>query len=326
MRVLVTGGAGYIGSVTAEMLLAAGHGVVVLDDLSRGHREAVPDGARLVVGDVRDAEEVTRLLRAEAVDCVMHFSASSQVGESMVDPGGYFANNVIGIIRLLQAMRAAEVSRIIFSSTAAVYGEPERVPISEADTVAPTNPYGESKATAERILSWFRRLHGFRYATFRYFNAAGASGEHGEDHAPETHLIPLALQAAAGELATLSVFGRDYETPDGTCIRDYIHVCDLAEAHILALSRLDALQETTFNLGNGEGYSVLEVIRSAERVTGRAIALRDAPRRAGDPARLVAAAQRARRLLGWQPRRGDLDQIVGDAWRWKQRFPKGYAG
>ena len=324
MRILVTGGAGYIGSVTAEMLLAAGHSVAVLDNLSRGHRDAVPPGARLVIGDVRDGEQAAELMRRERIDCVMHFSASSLVGESMVHPGRYFGNNVIGVIRLLQAMQAAGVGRFIFSSSAAVYGEPERVPIVEDDAVRPTNPYGESKATAERFLEWYRRLHGLRYATLRYFNAAGASAERGEDHAPETHLIPLALQAAAGERAALQVYGRDYPTADGTCVRDYIHVCDLADAHIRALDRLDALERATFNLGNGEGYSVLEVVGAVERVTGCAVPVEDAPRRSGDPARLVASADRARESLAWVPQRGRLDEIVADAWNWKQRFPRGY--
>ena len=323
MRILVTGGAGYIGSVTAEMLLAAGHAVVVLDNLSRGHRDAVPAGARLVIGDVRDGQEASALMRRERTDCVMHFCAASLVGESMVHPGHYFGNNVVGVIRLLQAMQAAEVRRFIFSSSAAVYGEPESVPIVEDAAVRPTNPYGESKATAERMLEWYRRLHGFRYASLRYFNAAGASAEHGEDHAPETHLIPLALQAAAGERAALQIYGRDYPTPDGTCIRDYIHVCDLADAHMRALDRLDTLETPVFNLGNGAGYSVLEVIAAVERVTGRKAPVEDTPRRPGDPARLVASAARARETLGWVPVR-KLDEIVADAWRWKQRYPHGY--
>jgi UDP-glucose 4-epimerase len=325
VRVLVTGGAGYIGSVTAELLLGAGHEVVVLDDLSRGHRDAVPPGARLVVGDVRDAGPVADLLRSARIECVMHFSASSLVGESMARPGQYFGNNVTGIASLLQAMEAAGVVRMIFSSSAAVYGEPREVPIAESAAVQPTNPYGESKAIAERMLAWFRRLHGLRYATLRYFNAAGASADRGEDHEPETHLIPLALRVAAGDSPALPIFGRDYPTPDGTCIRDYIHVCDLAEAHILALDQLDRLEETTFNLGNGAGYSVLEVVRAVERVTECTVVLQDAPRRSGDPARLVASSDRARKVLGWDPQRGTLERIVGDAWRWKRRFPRGYA-
>lgn len=324
MRVLVTGGAGYIGSVAGEMLLGAGHEVVVLDNLSRGHRSAVSKGARLVEGDVRDQAVVVPLLKENGIDCVMHFSASSLVGESMEDPGQYFDNNVIGIIRLLGAMRQAAVKRIIFSSTAATYGEPRQVPIREEEPICPTNPYGESKAISERILRWFETIHGFHFASLRYFNAAGASREHGEDHDPETHLIPIALSAVTGEVEALSVFGKDYPTPDGTCIRDYIHVRDLAEAHILALERLGDLPESVFNLGNGEGYSVLEVVQAVERVTGKPVPIRDAPRRAGDPARLVASAARARRLLGWKPKHASLNDIVGDAWAWKQRFPDGY--
>ncbi|MCK4412861.1 MAG: UDP-glucose 4-epimerase GalE [Candidatus Eisenbacteria sp.] len=324
MKVLVTGGAGYIGSVTAERLLEAGHEVLVADNLSRGHRRAVPEGARLEVLDIRDQEPLARLMAAAGIECVMHFSAASLVGESMEHPGEYFDNNVTGMIRLLRAMGRVGVGRIIFSSTAAVYGEPGHVPITESDPIAPTNPYGESKTISERILDWHRRIHGLQYAALRYFNAAGASSNRGEDHAPETHLIPLALNAAAGRLETLSVFGQDYPTPDGTCIRDYIHVCDLADAHILALEHLGELEETTFNLGNGEGYSVREVIDVVGRVTGRRVPLRDAPRRPGDPARLVASAERARKLLGWRPQRAELETIVGDAWRWMERFPGGY--
>lgn len=325
MRVLVTGGAGYIGSVASEMLLDAGHTVVVLDNLTRGHRAAVPREASLAVMDVRYQKEVTDLLARERIECVMHFAASSQVGESMEHPGDYFDNNIIGIVRLLEAMRAAQTHRIIFSSTAATYGEPSRIPIREDDPVQPTNPYGESKATSERILSWYQRIHGFHYAALRYFNAAGASVARGEDHTPETHLIPLALQAAAGRAAELGVFGTDYETPDGTCIRDYIHVRDLADAHIRALERLGHLPAPIFNLGNGEGYSVREIVAAVERVTDRSVPVRDLPRRPGDPARLVASAQRAREVLGWQPQHAAIDEIVGDAWAWMQQHPDGYA-
>ncbi len=324
VKVLVSGGAGYIGSVTAELLLAEGHEVAVADNLSRGHRDAVPEGAYFHEGDVRDLEAMEGLLRDRGIECVMHFCASSLVGESMRNPGEYFGNNVIGVIRLLQAMEKTGVDRFIFSSTAATYGEPEEVPITEDAPVRPTNPYGESKATAERILAWYEAIHGLRFAALRYFNAAGASRDHGEDHEPETHLIPLALEAAAGERDRLDIFGQDYPTPDGTCIRDYIHVLDLALAHILALDKLGEVEERVFNLGNGEGYSVREVIQSVERVTGRKVPTRDAPRRPGDPARLVASSERARRVLGWKPQHAALDQIVGDAWAWKQRFPRGY--
>lgn len=330
MRVLVSGGAGYIGSVTSECLLSAGHEVVVLDNLSRGHRSAVPPGTPLIVGDVRDRVRVTALLREHRCECVMHFSAASLVGESMREPGEYFGNNVVGMASLLEGMRAAGVRKIIFSSTAATYGEPETVPIPEEAPVRPTNPYGESKAMSERMLAWYREIHGFRHAALRYFNAAGASREHGEDHEPETHLIPLALRAAAGsggragEPPALSLFGTDYPTPDGTCVRDYVHVLDLAQAHIRALERLEELEESVFNLGNGEGYSVREVVSSVERVTGRRVPVIEAPRRPGDPARLVASSARARRLLGWKPEHAELDRIVGDAWAWMSSHPEGY--
>jgi UDP-glucose 4-epimerase len=298
VNVLVSGGAGYIGSVTAEMLLGAGHRVVVVDNLTRGHRSAVPEGAAFAQADVRDQASMGAVLGEHGIGCVMHFSASSLVGESMTDPGEYFGNNVVGVIRLLEAMHNQGVRDFIFSSTAATYGEPKEVPIPEDAPVRPTNPYGESKATAERILRWYETIHGFRFAALRYFNAAGASRDHGEDHDPETHLIPLALSAAAGERESLAIFGRDYPTPDGTCVRDYIH--------------------------NGEGYSVLEVLSAVERVTGRQVPAVDAPRRPGDPARLVASSERARKVLGWKPKRARLDEIVGDAWAWKQRFPQGY--
>lgn len=325
MRVLITGGAGYIGSVAAEMLLDAGHTVVVLDNLSRGHRGAVPRGSALVVGDVRDQAAVHALLMLERIDCVMHFSASSLVGESMQRPEEYFDNNVIGMVRLLEAMRQSGVGRIIFSSSAATYGEPRSIPIMEDEPVNPTNPYGETKAICERLMRWYRDLHGFHFAALRYFNAAGATADHGEDHDPETHLIPLALGAVTGKYPPLAVFGHDYDTPDGTCIRDYIHVRDLAAAHILALERLGSLSECVFNLGNGAGYSVREVIASVARVTGKPVPAHDAPRRAGDPARLVASAERAQLLLGWRPQHADLDEIVGAAWAWMTRYPHGYA-
>lgn len=324
MRVVVSGGAGYIGSVTAELLIREGHEVTVLDNLSRGHRSAVPQGAGFAEMDVRNLEPVTALLKKLRPDCVMHFSASSLVGESMKDPGEYFGNNVVGVIRLLEAMVRAQVPRFIFSSTAATYGEPTEVPITEEAPVAPTNPYGESKATCERIMRWYEEVHGLRFTALRYFNAAGASEAHGEDHDPETHLIPLALEAAAGEREALSIFGRDYPTPDGTCVRDYIHVEDLAMAHILAIRKMDETALRVFNLGNGSGYSVIEVIESIEQVTGRKVPAIDAPRRAGDPARLVASAERAKKVLGWNPQKPQLDQIVRDAWNWKERFPRGY--
>lgn len=324
MKVLVTGGAGYIGSITAEMLMKAGHAVVIVDNLSKGHRSAVPQGALFIEEDVRAIAPIETLLRENAIECVMHFSASSLVGESMKVPGAYFANNVDGVRNLLDGMVATGVRRFIFSSTAATYGQPDQVPITEAASVQPTNPYGESKAICERMLYWYREIHGVDYAALRYFNAAGASKEHGEDHDPETHLIPLALEAVTGERESLAIFGNDYPTPDGTCVRDYIHVEDLARAHILALMKLGDLSETVFNLGNGSGYSVREVIASVEQVTGKTVPVQDAPRRAGDPAILVASSARATSVLGWQPAKPALDDIIRDAWDWKQRFPKGY--
>jgi UDP-glucose 4-epimerase len=242
----------------------------------------------------------------------------------MEQPGVYFDNNVVGMLRLLGSMHSAQVRRIIFSSTAATYGEPARIPIREEDPIRPTNPYGESKAICERLLHWYQRVHGFHYASLRYFNAAGASEARGEDHTPETHLIPLALEAAAGRRPQLGVFGTDYRTPDGTCIRDYIHVRDLADAHIRALERIEDLPEPIFNLGNGEGYSVREVVAAVERVTGLTVPTADLARRPGDPARLVASAERARELLGWRPRHAEIDKIVADAWAWMQQHPDGY--
>ena len=324
MRVLVTGGAGYIGSVTSEVLIEAGHEVTVLDNLSRGHREAVPEGAGFIQADVRDLETVRRAIRERRIECVMHFCAWSLVGESMKDPGAYFENNVVGMSRLLQAMVEGGAWGIIFSSSAATYGEPEEIPITEDHPRRPTNPYGESKLMCETMLEWYRRIHDLRFVSLRYFNAAGASEAHGEDHHPETHLIPLALRAASGEGEPLKIFGRDYPTPDGTCIRDYIHVLDLADAHVLALEKLNEIGGAFFNLGNGSGYSVLEVVETVGRVVGKRVPAVDAPRRPGDPARLVASSERARRILGWRPSRNQLERIVEDAWKWRQRFPRGY--
>ena len=295
-----------------------------MDNLSKGHRSAIPAGALFIEEDVRSVGPVEAILREEKIECVMHFPASSLVGESMKEPGKYFANNVCGVQNLLDGMVACGTRRFIFSSTAATYGQPDETPITEAAPVRPTNPYGESKAICERMLHWYREIHGIEYAALRYFNAAGASGEHGEDHDPETHLIPIALDTVCGIGKSLAVFGTDYSTADGTCVRDYIHVEDLAQAHIAALTKLGEIPENIFNLGNGSGYSVREVIASVERVTGRKVPVRDAPRRAGDPATLVASSARANRYLGWKPKKPALDDIIRDAWDWKQRFPQGY--
>jgi UDP-glucose 4-epimerase len=313
MRVLVTGGAGFIGASTAAALLRAGHEVVVVDDLSTGHRDAVPNEATFVRADVTDPAAIAPVV-AEGIDACVHFAALIEAGESMRIPERFFTVNTAGSARLLEVLLDHGVERFVLSSTAAVYGEPERSPIDEDDPLVPTNAYGESKLLVERMLAWHHRLHGLRTAALRYFNAAGATPGRGERHDPETHLIPLVLQVAAGQRDHISVFGTDYPTPDGTAVRDYVHVADLADAHVLALEALAERGQLTCNLGNGDGFSVREVIETARRVTGHAIPAVDAARRDGDPASLVAASRRAQELLGWQPRHRDLDRIVADAW------------
>jgi UDP-glucose 4-epimerase len=325
MRILVTGGAGYIGSVVAAQLVAAGHRVVVYDNLSHGYREAVPKNAAFVEGDCAEFEKLHRLLASEAVEAVLHFAALIEAGESMQAPEKYFRNNTAGSLTLLEAMLAAGVKKIVFSSTAAVYGEPEEVPIREEARLAPTNPYGGSKLVVEKMLAWFQKIHGLRFASLRYFNAAGAAGEIGEAHQPETHLIPLVLQVAAGKRESISVFGTDYPTHDGTCVRDYIHVSDLASAHLLALDALNKHEHLVYNLGNGRGFSVREVIETARKVTGHAIPSQDSPRRPGDPAVLVASSERIQRELGWKPQIPELDKIIRSAWEWQQRQGKPHA-
>jgi len=326
MHVLVTGGAGYVGSHCVAALLQRGHAVTVFDDLSRGHREAVPAGAELVVGDVRDGEALAWLFAGRRFGAAMHFAARSLVGESMRDPHAYLHGNVVGAMNLVQALLKAGVPRLVFSSSAAVYGTPARLPVDEDAPAAPENPYGESKHMVERLLHWADRCHGLRSARLRYFNAAGAhpDGRLGEDHEPETHLIPLALDAAAGRRPALEIHGDDYPTPDGTCVRDFVHVCDLADAHLLAL---DALGEgsRTYNLGSGRGCSVREVLASVERVTGRPVPARAGPRRPGDPPVLVASSELIRRELGWRPRFPHIDDIVRTAWEWRRLRPRGYA-
>jgi UDP-glucose 4-epimerase len=325
MRVLVTGGAGYIGSHMVRLLAGGGAEVTVLDDLSTGHADAVR-GAELAKGDIADLPFTRDLLKKKRIEAVVHFAASSLVGESMTDPLKYYRRNVGGTVALVQAMLEAGVKRIVFSSTAAVYGDPVRTPIDEEHPKNPVNPYGASKLAVERMLSDCSTAHGLGAVCLRYFNAAGAdpSGELGERHDPETHLIPLVLQAAAGRRASISVFGADWPTRDGTCVRDYIHVDDLCVAHLQALEWLArGGRYECFNLGNGDGATVLEVIEAARRVTGRPIRVDPAPRRAGDPPTLVADAQKARRVLGWQPRRADIADIVRDAWGFEQRRPAG---
>jgi UDP-glucose 4-epimerase len=313
MRVLVTGGAGFIGATTAAALLEAGHDVVVVDDLSTGHRDAVPGGARFVEADVTEAAAIAPVV-AEGVDACMHFAALIEAGESMRSPERFFSVNTAGTARLLETLLGHGVERFVLSSTAAVYGEPERTPIAEDDALEPTNAYGESKLLVERMLAWHHRIHGLRTAALRYFNAAGATAGRGERHDPETHLIPLVLQVAAGQRDHIAIFGTDYPTPDGTAVRDYVHVSDLADAHVRALEALGDHGQLTCNLGNGTGFSVREVIEAARRVTGHPIPTEEAPRRAGDPATLVASSDRARRLLGWTPQHRDLDGIVAAAW------------
>jgi UDP-glucose 4-epimerase len=323
MKILVTGGAGYIGSVVVEELIAEGVQVAVFDDLSLGHREAVHPQAELVIGDLAVPEQISAALARVRPDAVMHFASRSLVGESMQHPFLYLGDNVTQGMNLLAAMHEHGVSRFILSSTANLFGTPERVPIAEDDRIDPGSPYGESKLVLERVLAWCARLHGLTYATLRYFNAAGATQTRGEHHDPETHLVPLVLQVALGKREKIVVFGDDYPTPDGTCIRDYIHVVDLAQAHILALRALGEAPRI-YNLGNGEGFSVMEVIATARRVTGHPIPHDVGPRRPGDPAQLTADSTKIRRELGWAPRFA-LPAIVESAWRWLQAHPGGYA-
>ncbi|HUO61451.1 MAG TPA: UDP-glucose 4-epimerase GalE [Candidatus Acidoferrales bacterium] len=324
MRILVTGGAGYIGSVVADQLVRAGHEVTIFDNLSNGHLAAVPGGAEFVEGDLAETSKLSTLLNERGTEAVMHFAALIEAGESMRDPGRFFAVNTAGAINLLRAMQQSGVSKFVFSSTAAVYGEPQQVPIAEDHPLAPTNAYGESKLLVERMLAWFHRIHGLRYASLRYFNAAGAEPNRGEQHRQESHLIPLVLQAASGKREQIAIFGDDYPTPDGTCLRDYIHVSDLASAHLLALDALTQRDCLIYNLGNGRGFTVKEVIEAARKITGREIRAVVQPRRAGDPAVLVASSARIQTQLRWKPKYTSLEEIVGSAWEWHQAHPNGY--
>jgi UDP-glucose 4-epimerase len=323
MKLLVTGGAGYIGSVVASHLLERGHDVTVLDSLQRGHREAVPEGARFVEADLLDLDATRRAL-ADGYDGVLHFAALALVAESVAQPERYHRGNFVASLNLLDAMRDADVRNLVFSSTCAVYGEPEAVPMREDIPTAPVNSYGNSKLAVDRMIGDEARAHGLAATSLRYFNVAGAHGELGEHHEPETHLIPLVLRAAAGVTDHVKVMGTDYPTADGSAVRDYIHVDDLAVAHILALEANEPGRHRIYNLGTGHGYSVREVIDAARRVTGREIPAREEPRRAGDPAALVAAADLARTELGWEPEKG-LDEMIGDAWSWHSAHPRGYA-
>jgi UDP-glucose 4-epimerase len=325
-RILVTGGAGYIGSHTLRTLQEAGYEAVVYDSLVKGHREAV-GRTPLLVGDIADPDSLDQAFQNYEPKAVVHFAAFIEAGESVVDPAKYFRNNTAGTLTLLEAMHRNGVRQMVFSSTAAVYGEPVNIPIREDDPKAPTNAYGLSKLMVEEMLDWFHRAYGLRSVSLRYFNAAGddPSGEIGEDHDPETHLIPLILQVPLGKREKIAIFGNDYDTPDGTCIRDYIHVNDLASAHVAALRALEGgLGREAFNVGNGAGFSVREVIETARQVTGHAIPAEVRPRRAGDPARLVASSEKARRVLDWEPRMPELRTILETAWNWHQTHPDGY--
>jgi UDP-glucose 4-epimerase len=321
MKILVVGGAGYIGSVCAELLLDEGHTVSIFDNLSEGHRAALDSRAQFVEGDLQDRQFIETTLVQQKPDAIMHFAANALVGESMQNPSKYFRNNVANGLNLLDGMVVAGIPKIIFSSTCATFGPPERLPIDESTPQRPINPYGESKLAFEKILRWYDQIHGLNFVSLRYFNAAGASAKFGEDHRIETHLIPNVLKVALGEKPSVDVFGTDYETPDGTCIRDYIHIIDLARAHILALG---APKSDFYNLGTGGGASVREVIDSCRKVTGRKINVVEKPRRPGDPPRLIAASEKIKRELGWKPQFQSLDAILESAWKWHQKFPRGY--
>ena len=327
MAILVLGGAGYIGSHTALELVKAGNEVVIADNLVTGYRKAIPEGAKFYEGDLRDFDFLNKLFQQEKIDAVIHFAAYSLVGESVTNPLKYYDNNLYGTKVLLEAMVKNNVGKIVFSSTAATYGEPENIPILETDRACPTNPYGETKLAMEKMFKWTAEAHGLRYVSLRYFNACGAdeSGIIGEAHNPESHLIPLILQVPNGKRETISIYGTDYDTPDGTCIRDYIHVTDLAQAHILAVQYLNnGGKSDIFNLGNGVGYSVREVIETARKVTGHPIPATETSRRAGDPARLVASSEKAKSVLGWKPVHDSLEEIIASAWNWHKNHPNGY--
>jgi UDP-glucose 4-epimerase len=325
MNILVTGGAGYVGSHAVRLLLGRKHDVWVYDNLSRGHRAAVPQG-RLITGDLSDQPHLTRVLQSKKINAVMHFAAFALVGESVSDPALYYGNNLLGTFHLLEAMRAAGVQKLVFSSTTATYGTPEKMPIAETTPQQPINPYGFSKLAVERMLDDYAHAYGLSFAALRYFNAAGASADAtiGEDHTPESHLIPIVLQVALGQRESITIFGDDYPTPDGTCIRDYVHVEDLADAHLSALERLGGAKRLKLNLGTGQGYSVQQVIEACRKITGHAIPAVLGPRRPGDPPELVADSTLARQTLAWQPKYMKIESIVETAWRWHESHPRGY--
>ena len=324
MKILVTGGAGYIGSVVAEQLLENDYEVLVVDNLQQGHQQAVPKGSEFADVDISDRDDMDQVFKSHAIYAVMHLAADSLVGLSMTNPGKFFQNNVAGGLKLLDAMVHHDVHNFIFSSSAAIYGSPVTVPIEEDNPKDPVNAYGESKLVFERILRWYGAAHGLRHISLRYFNAAGASETLGEDHQPETHLIPNVLKSALSKNGIMKIFGTDYPTKDGTCVRDYVHVADIAKAHVLALEKLDSLAGKAYNLGNGDGYSVLEVVETAKRVIGTDIAAEFCPRRPGDPAVLVASSQLAREELKWMPEFPELERIIETAWRWLKDHPNGY--
>jgi UDP-glucose 4-epimerase len=329
MAILVCGGAGYIGSHAVSELLDKGEEVIVVDSLQKGHQQAVLEGAKFCIGDLRDEAFLNDVFTAHNIEAVVHFAADSLVGESVENPLKYYDNNVYGALCLLRTMVKHDVKKIVFSSTAATYGEAENFPILENDPTEPTNPYGETKLAIEKMLKWSEQAYGMNYVVLRYFNVAGAhmDGKLGEDHTPETHLIPIILQVALGKREYISIFGEDYDTHDGTCIRDYIHVTDLADAHLLAIDKLRRDGTSgTYNLGNGNGFTVKEVIEAARKVTGHPIPAKTAPRRPGDPAKLVASSEKAMKDLGWQPRYTTLEQMIESAWKWFEKHPNGYNG
>jgi UDP-glucose 4-epimerase len=321
MKIFVVGGAGYIGSICAELLLNEGHEVSIFDNLTEGHRRALDSRATFIQGELADRGQIQAALSSARPDAVMHFAANALVGESMRDPSKYFRNNICNGLNLLDSMIATRVQRVVFSSTCAIFGLPERLPIDETTPARPINPYGESKLTFEKILHWYDRIHGLKFVSLRYFNAAGATQNFGEDHRQETHLIPNVLKVALGEKSNVEIYGNDYETPDGTCIRDYIHIVDLARAHILALG---AATSAFYNLGTGGGSSVREVIAACAKIAGRKIATIEKPRRLGDPPRLIASSEKIKKDLGWRPQFQSLEAIVESAWKWHEKFPRGY--
>lgn len=323
MNIFVTGGAGYIGSATADALLNAGHSVTIYDSLVTGYRPAVPEGARFIQADLADAASLTSALHAEKFEAVMHFAAFIEAGESMRDPGKFFMNNLANSLQLMEIAQRAGVRRFVLSSTAAVYASSE-APLSEESPIDPANAYGFTKLAIEQALDWYRRIHGLHYAALRYFNASGAQPGRGEAHQPESHLIPLVLKVALSQSEAISIYGTDYPTPDGTCIRDYIHIADLVSAHLLALDALGERDRLVYNLGNGSGYSVREVVETARRVTGHPIPVVESPRRPGDAPRLVASSEKIRSELGWIPQHPDLTDIVASAWEWHRTHPNGY--